>query len=165
VKSIVPALLVLLLSISASAQQGLPLDFPKGPFSADITLRKVKVGRAYDTVVRILDASCEIRIWGAMWVFPTDRTGDPMVNIEMTKSGKIARSFPFEFRFDRNSKVVDDAGFETRSAEKVDVDQHDFIPYALSNPDEIELYVAFWPVGKVENCAGRYTVDYEPRAK
>lgn len=163
-KNIVPGLLVLLFSIPAFAQQGLPLNFPKEPLSAGITLRKVKVGRTYDTVVRIFDASCNVSVWGAMWVFPTDRVGDPIVNIAMTASGTIPGSYPFELRFDRNSKVVDDAGFETRVAQKVDVDQREFIPYALSSPDEIQIYVAFRPVGKVEDCVGRYAVDYEPKA-
>jgi hypothetical protein len=138
-------------------------NFSENP--AHIMLRKVRVGTKYDTVIRILDAACDIYVWGAMWVFPVDRTGDPVILIKMTESGKIARDYPFEFRFNRASKVVDDAGFATRDAEPIDMDHQEFLQYALSGPDEIQIYMAFRPVGPNNNCAGSYVIDYEPKTE
>ncbi|MEH2563751.1 hypothetical protein [Bradyrhizobium sp. AZCC 2289] len=137
-----------------------PLTFPKGVFSGGMMLRKVRVGR-FDTVIRIFDASCDINVWAAMWVFPLDRTGDPMVRFKMTPSGRTAKQDPFEMRFGRDSKEVDDAGYETQDAEKIDVDQKEFIPYALSKPPEIEVYMAFRPMA--DDCTGTYSVEYEPK--
>src|SRR5262249_39691118 len=108
-----------------------PFSFP-GPLQGHIMLRKVKAGRTYDTTIRILNASCNVRVWLPMWAFPPDRAVPPVTKIAMTASGKIATEFPFDFRFDRDSSEVNDAGFETRSAEPFDVDQKAFIPYALS---------------------------------
>ena len=140
-----------------------PLTFRQSGLSA-IVLRKVKVSDMYDTRVRIFDATCPIHIWGAMWVFPTDRLGEPVIKTKMTESGQTAKDYPFELRFNVDSKLVDDAGFETRDAMPFDVNQSDFIKYALGHPKEISIYLAFRPAFDNRDCTGSLLIDYPKRA-
>jgi hypothetical protein len=138
-----------------------PINFPKGVFQADMFLRKVRVSRSMDTVIRIFDASCDINVWPVMWVFPPDRSVEPVVKIKMTPGGVTANRYPFEMRFGRASKEVDDAAIATREAEKFDVDQAAFEQYASSEPVEIQLYIAFRAMG-ASDCTGSYSVESEP---
>ncbi|MDJ0449229.1 hypothetical protein [Methylocystis sp. JR02] len=143
----------------------LPLNFPKSPFEANMFVRKIKVGRSYDTVVKLRDATCNVNVWAAMWAFPPDRAEEPSLLIAMTNSGHAVTSYPFEFHFDRDSNAVSDAEYATHDEYKGAVDEAEFNRYVASNPDEIYIYIVFRAMGTANfgGCSGVYSIAYVPK--
>lgn len=144
------------------------IDWPQSPFGAGIALRRIRVARSYETVVTLFDASCAITVWLPLWVWPIDRSGEPTIKIEPTASAVTARSYPFQVKFTRDGGAVNDAGTATREEPDIELGgpqgRTAFLKYALSNPDEIDVYLAIRARGVNGQCGGAMAIEQLPRS-
>jgi len=142
------------------------IDWPASAFLANMVVYRVHVSRKADLAVTIYDANCAIDIWLAAWVWPPNRNAPPVLKTELPKSAVTARSYPFEARFKRDGKAVDDAGFATRELPDFEFGsggRAEFFMFAIKNPDDIEVYLIVR--ARADGCGGAIAIEQVAIAK